>query len=195
MRNAFRTMRAMDFESAKGDVMNTAFRNRRSGGSMLQLTVLLVFVLAALGVAPCLAGETAELIQLNDVTSAAIVKALKAGGIDDVSLDDDGDARVKMEDRTFWMRGNPKQSHIYAMAYRSFASSVPLGKKLLLVNAINDGLSVVRASMTKSGDRLWLDYSFLTEEGVTAAQIVNVAKRFNSLLNAIDRRDEDRILR
>ena len=195
MRNAFRAMRAVDFDSAKGDAMNTAFRNRRSGGSVLQLTVLLVFVLAALGVAPCLAGETAELIQSNGVTSEAIIKVLKAGGIDDVSLDDDGDARVKVEDRVFWMRGDLKQSHIYAMSYRPFASSVPLGKKLLLVNAINDRLNVVRASMTKSGDRLWLDYSFLTEEGVTAAQIVNVAKRFNSLLNAIDRQDEDRILR
>ena len=159
------------------------------------MTAALLFILAVFDIAPGLAGETAELIPTAGVTSEAILGVLKAAGTGEASLDDDGDVRVKLEDRTFWMRGNPKQSHIYAMAYRTFAASVPLGKKLLLVNAINDGLSVVRASMTKSGDRLWLDYSFLTEEGVTAAQIVNVAKRFNSLLNAIDRQDEDRILR
>ena len=153
----------------------------------------LVFALAVVIFLPGLAAG-AEMIASEGLTTEAIMSALEAAEIT-VSQDEDGDARVVIDERVFWMRGNQKQNTIYLLAVRSFVNQTPLGKKLLLANSINNGLVVIRAYMNTKGDRLFLDLAFPTEAGISDRQIVNLAERFAKLLTAAYSKDVDRILR
>lgn len=154
---------------------------------------LVAFLLAGFAQAHSYALDSV-IIPEAELTTARIHSILRDAEFK-VSIDDDGDALVVSKGEELWVRGDVEKSRIYLMAYRVFRDNVESGEKLGLVNVINDELVMIRACVTERQDRLWLDYSFPTEAGMTAEQISNTTKRFVSLLATINRKDKGDILK
>ena len=171
--------------------MNTAYRGGFSAGRAVRVFSMLALVLVVLASRQVLAGEN-TLIPEAKVTSEAVLEALKNAGVS-ASLDADGDVEVTVRGLDFWMQGDVDKGRIYMFYFRSTKDDATMEQRQALAHAINDGLVLVRATITPKG-RLWLDYAFPTEAGITGAQIVNLVKRFGTIINMVDDVDEGNLL-
>lgn len=158
-------------------------------------TCIFIIMLAAAWLVParsCALDST--IIPEDEVTTEWIVKTLRAADIK-AWVDDDGDVQVNLRAEGFWIRCEIDKSRIYFMAYREFRESADLEQKFNLMNVINDELVIIRAAVTTKRNRLWLDFTFPTEAGITGEQLVNMTRRYASLLGSINRKDSDDILK
>ena len=172
----------------RGDPMNSAYRPcSLVVKSLAMLALCLVFVSSR----PVLAGED-TIIPEAGVSTEAIVKALQDANMN-AKLDSDGDAQVRVARQEFWMQGDIDRSRIYFLTFRAFKDGVTQERKMAFVHEINDSLVLVRATLTGKG-RLWLDYAFPTEAGITPKQIAALTARFGGVINMIDDADTEGLL-
>jgi hypothetical protein len=100
----------------------------------------------------------------------------------DASIDEDGDLTIEDEYRCF-LRPDLDGRMLAAGAIFGARSSADERARLRFVNRVNDGLMMIRASLTSDG-RFYFDYYIPVEGGITKKAVVVAVRRFLSYLAA-----------
>ena len=130
----------------------------------------------------------------NDITIEALIKILVDAEIP-ASRDADGDAEIEMSNLTFWARYSRDLQRITFFTLPNVNDGTPINKSLQFCNAINDEVTLIRASIDPDAPgHLFLDHVFSTESGITPAQLESLTRRFARTFSSIILLDTDEIL-
>lgn len=134
----------------------------------------------------------AEDLVKPDSVSKQMLKDLFEAAYMSTRWDSDGDLIVDDGFSAFVLL-NDDNSRIKFMALFKGNEQASAGAKLRFVNAVNDGLVVVRASVTKRGG-FCFDHYLLLDGGVTKRCVVSSFKTFMKVLGAASGKDDEGVL-
>jgi hypothetical protein len=120
------------------------------------------------------------------------LKRLFDGAFMDASIDDDGDLIIEDDYRCF-LRPDLDGRLLAASAIFDASRHADEQAKMRFVNRVNDGLMMIRASLTSDG-RLYFDYYIPIEGGITKKAVVLAVRRFLSYLAAAMEQDTDNVV-
>ncbi len=127
-----------------------------------------------------------ELIQTDDVSAEAL-KQLFEDAYMEVSLDSDGDVRIK-DGYTCFLKPDTDKRLVVLYAIFGAKPEAELAAKLEYANRVNDQVKVVRTSVMADG-RFYFDYYIPVEGGITKKAIVLATRRFLGTLESAMRQD------
>lgn len=120
------------------------------------------------------------------------LKRLFDGAFMDASIDDDGDLIIEDDYRCF-LRPDLDGRFLAASAIFDASRHSDEQAKMRFVNRVNDGLMMIRASLTSDG-RLYFDYYIPIEGGITRKAVVLAVRRFLSYLAAAMEQDTEDVV-
>lgn len=144
--------------------------------------LLLIGLCIALATHSAMAADPAVPLGEEDVTLHNIKTYFDAAFIK-AEFDKDGDLKITQDGMKTFVKIDKDKKLISFIAVWGLKASVPELKKLQLVNRFNDKLIFVRFSMPNS-TRLWCDYQFLYDGGVTPYAIVRNYRLFANVVKA-----------
>ena len=131
----------------------------------------------------------------DDITIEALIEILVDAEIP-AFKDADGDAEIERGDLTFWARYSRDLQRITFFILPNVNDGTPIDKSLQFCNAINDEVTLIRASIDPDAPgHLFLDHVFSTENGITPAQFESLTRRFARTFSSIILLDDNKILR